>query len=180
MFDPNSVANQRISPNHMANDFSWPLSLEDKITLFYEQTLGWQLDIADQVINGLVTKDGRILRSPIPHSGFASLSIVLSYFEMIAKYRDGFSTNGRSREYFRKGVHQVFKDWDNIAPACADQLLDLLYESARCGLYHAGTISSKIFLGILSRVCVGYSTGILCSLSDWLAAQTSFRQLPSF
>jgi type I restriction-modification system DNA methylase subunit len=39
---------------------------------------------------------------------------------------------------------------------------------------------TEIVLGILSRVCVGYSTGILCSLSDWLAAQTSFRQLPSF
>jgi hypothetical protein len=49
------------------------------------------------------------------------------------------------------------------------------YASLSVGLMRTNPVA-----GILSRVCVGYSTGILCSLSDWLAAQTSFRQLPSF
>jgi hypothetical protein len=63
-----------ITPYHTDADFNWPLSPDDKVTIFYERTMGWQLGIAD------LCKD-------IPLSGYAILHIVLSYFEMIAKIR---------------------------------------------------------------------------------------------
>ena len=47
--------------------------------------IGWKLNIADQIINGGEEQPA------IKHSGYATLDIVFSYFEMIAKYEDGFA-----------------------------------------------------------------------------------------
>jgi len=84
-----------LSPSYQDTDFPLPHSLDTKITLFEDRVLGWKLDIADQIINGGQEK------SSIRHSGFAVLDIVFSYFEMIAKYEDGF-TGRKSEEYFKK------------------------------------------------------------------------------
>lgn len=132
--------------------FHTPHSLEAKITLFEDRVLGWKLDIADQLINGSPEK------LPIRHSGYATLDIVVSYFEMIAKYEDGF-IGRRSEEYFKKGVYSVFPEFKNIpSPAqtslssvgnvvsLIDVVLDLMYEGIRCGLYHSGITNGKIFL----------------------------------
>ena len=67
---------------HFRSDFfgeRYPdsLSLEDKIAIFSDGVRGWQLDVADKVL-----RQDR-------HSGFAALSIVISYFEMIARYEGG-------------------------------------------------------------------------------------------
>jgi hypothetical protein len=37
---------------HQDTDLTWPLTFEQKVALFYEQALGWQLHIADLVANG--------------------------------------------------------------------------------------------------------------------------------
>lgn len=67
------------------------------------------------------------------HSGFAVLSVVVSYFEMIAKYRDGFVGTGKSEHYFTQGVEWVFPA---IRPH--QQVLKRLYKAVRCGMYHSG------------------------------------------
>lgn len=95
------MRNVWLSPSYHDTDFSLPFSLEDKITLFEDRILGWKLNIADQLINGSQEK------SPIRHSGYATLDIVFSYFEMIAKYEAGF-TGGESKKYFKQGVYSVF------------------------------------------------------------------------
>ena len=141
-----------LSPSYQDTDFPFPHSLETKITLFEDRVLGWKLNIADQLINGGQEK------SAIKHSGYATLDIIVSYFEMIAKYEDGF-TGRKSEEYFKKGVYSVFpglKDNSHLAntslsPAgnvvsLIDVVLDLMYEGIRCGLYHSGLTNGKIFL----------------------------------
>ena len=146
------MRNLWISPSHQDTDFPHPHSLDTKITLFEDRVLGWKLDIADQLING--SKE----QSPIRHSGYATLDIVVSYFEMIAKYEDGF-TGRKSEEYFKKGVYSVFPEFKNIPPppqtplspvgnvvSLIDVVLDLMYEGIRCGLYHSGITNGKIFL----------------------------------
>ncbi len=135
-----------ITPNYQDTDFSWPLGLEDKITIFLDRTLGWQLDIANQCINGKKTPDGATLRSPIPHSGFAVLNIVLSYFEMIAKYQMGYKGTGKSEYYFKQGVYLVFPHLKTESPEVVDSLLDVLYFGGRCGLYHGGMTDHRIIL----------------------------------
>ena len=146
------MRNLWISPSYQDTEFPHPHSLDTKITLFEDRVLGWKLDIADQLINGSQEK------SPIRHSGYATLDIVVSYFEMIAKYEDGF-TGRKSEEYFKKGVYSVFPEFKNIPPppqtplspvgnvvSLINVVLDLMYEGIRCGLYHSGITNGKIFL----------------------------------
>src|SRR5688500_2766267 len=91
-----SRKNMWISWKHHSSDYPEPLTFEQKVEVFYEQTLGWQLHIADLIANGgttfgetevrggrrAVSSDGYEV-SPIRHSGFAVLHICLSYFELI-------------------------------------------------------------------------------------------------
>ena len=83
------MSNWKISPNYFNTDFSWPLSIDDKITVFCDRIYGWQLDIADQIINYRKGSNDEIIEG-LPHAGYAVLHLVLSYFEMIAKYRASF------------------------------------------------------------------------------------------
>lgn len=135
-----------VSPNYQDTNFLWPLSLEDKIEIFLDRTLGWQLDIADQCINGKKSPDDEMLLQPIPHSGFAVLNIVLSYFEMIAKYQDGFTRNTKSEYYFKQGLFSVFPQLRKEPEQMVDSLLNLLYFGCRCGLYHSGMTDHSIVI----------------------------------
>lgn len=133
-----------ITPKAQDTDFAWPLALEDKITIFLDRTFGWQLDIADCCINGIKNAGDELLAKPIAQSGFAVLHIVLSYFEMVAKYQDGFMTNGKSEFYFKQGVYSVFPHLINESSSMVDSLLNILYFGARCGLYHGGMTDHRI------------------------------------
>src|SRR5262245_65277742 len=105
-----------ITWKHQDSQLRWPLTFEKKVELFYEQTLGWQLHIADLVANGGTAfgEEGRRegnVSCAIRHSGFAVLQICLSYFETIGYYTD---TPKGSKEAFRLGVAKVFP---NLAAA---------------------------------------------------------------
>lgn len=135
-----------ISPKYRSTSFKKPLSIDDKITIFVDRTLGWQLDIADKIINGESSPDGRQTASPIQHSGFAVLHIVLSYFEMIAKTEEGYIQPGKSEEHFKRGVLSVFPSLKSPPVPITDDLLKILYSGGRCGLYHGGLTDSRIVL----------------------------------
>ena len=153
------MGNMWLSPSYQDTDFSFPLSLDDKITLFEDRMLGWRLNIADQIINGKKRPDGTEEYPPIQHSGYAALDIVFSYFEMIAKYEDGFADTGKSKDYFKLGVHAVFPEY--VQPKMPtgrlavpvgkvktlfDEVLDIMYDGIRCGLYHSGTTNGRVVL----------------------------------
>jgi hypothetical protein len=129
-----------ITPNYQNTDFVWPLSIDDKITIFEDRTMGWQLGLANRIING---ESGA---NAIPHSGYAVLNIVLSYFEMIAKFRDGYDQQGESQHYFKQGVYEVFSQLRTHPRGAVERLLDVLYHGGRCGLYHGGMTDSRIVL----------------------------------
>ena len=136
-----------VTPYHQDSYFPRPLSLESKIQIFRERTLGWQLDIADACINGRQDAN-EVQLGPIPHSGFAVLHIVLSYFEMIAQMKGIYLEipNKGKRNYFMAGVLDVFPDLRHYDPAVTDEVLRILYVSARCGLYHAGMTAKRVSL----------------------------------
>jgi len=147
-----------VSPSHQDTEFQQPLSIENKIMIFEDRTIGWKLDVADQVINGKKQADGSIERSPIPHSGYATLDIIFSYFEMIAKYEAGFAKMGQSEKFFKQGVFLVFpalRDPQLLAniPAIhgdvallVSNTLDVMYEGIRCGLYHSGITNGRVII----------------------------------
>jgi len=118
-----------ISPHFSDDHFPGGPSLDDKVAIFADRVRGWQLDIADR------------LQRDVQHSGFAVLSVVVSYFEMIAKYRDGFVGAGKSEHYFSEGL-----EW--VAPAIRPhgEVRKRLYEAVRCGMYHSGTTLHGVIL----------------------------------
>lgn len=138
-----------ITPHHRMDDFTTPWSLDDKITIFQEQTYGWQLHVADQCINGYTAENGNEIPW-IADSQYAVLSIVFSYFEMFAKYEHGFIPQNPkqqfSGEYFRRGIKSIFPMINSYPQHIIDTILDHLYEGVRCGLYHAGIIQTAVVL----------------------------------
>jgi hypothetical protein len=140
------------SPNLTNEDF--PLNyddwvLEDKIRLFEDQVLGWQLLIADDIINVHADEN--------PHSGFAVLAMLLSYFEMIGKYLEGSTGERKPKKYFKVGLTNVFPNLKE-----KNEVTNILYGDARCGMYHEGLIGKRI---ILTR---NYNTPILVVNEDFL------------
>jgi hypothetical protein len=126
-----------ITWRHEDKDFNGPLTFEQKVEVFYEQTIGWQLHIADLIANGGtqfpeirdgIPVDGTAMSvSPIRHSGFPVLQICLSHFDTLGRYT-GVTSN--SKDAFVAGVNRVFPQFTK-----SDFAL-LLYSDARCGLYH--------------------------------------------
>src|SRR5437867_2783711 len=115
-----------ISPHHFQEDFPNGLSLDQKIEVFVERVRGWQLQPALEMAD------------KIGHSGFAVLHIVMSYFEAIAKFRDGYCSMYESSDYFKKGFIWCFPEINELPIDQRDELLEMLYEKVRCGLYHTG------------------------------------------
>lgn len=119
-----------------SNDF--PQSYDDwtvelKIKLFEDQVLGWQLLIADDIINVNADKN--------PHAGFAVLSMLLSYFEMIGKYIEGYAGQRGSLSHFKIGITHVFNNLEE-----KERIINVLYEDARCGMYHEALMGKRIIL----------------------------------
>lgn len=134
-----------ITPFSKDTAFKSPWTIDDKIRIFEESTRGWQLDIAEICING--GKDHAGNNIPIiKDSGFAVLHILLSYFEMIAKYEDGFTRIGKSEFYFKEGVKSVFPNLYDESRNTVDRLLDIMYHKTRCGLYHGGLTEKNVIL----------------------------------
>ena len=135
-----------IAPGLKSTDYPTNPTIEDKINLFAQQTLGWQIDIADICINGKKDENGNYIIMPIKDSGFAALYIIFNYFEMIAKYRYGYIGNGESSNYFKLGVKLVFFSLNQIDNNLVDKFLEDLYKGCRCGLYHSGKTSPHIWI----------------------------------
>ncbi|MEI9979390.1 MAG: hypothetical protein WDN23_10385 [Edaphobacter sp.] len=130
-------------------DFGRLLSYEEKVEIFYEQTLGWQLHIADLIANGGMTFEQINTSQPgyeipsIRHSGFAVLHICVSYFELVGSI---VSSETGSTKRFHAGMREVLPGLFKGTPE-DDALLKLLYKAARCGLYHSARPGGPVGLG---------------------------------
>lgn len=122
-----------------------PQTLDDKIRVFEDRVLGWQLDVAEQTLM-------------ISHSGFATLSIVASYFELIGKCIEGpgrtkIVTNSKGKketrnwgsgDYAKAGIKDVYPELQKENPTLVEELLRVLYGDLRCGLYHQGVTGAGV------------------------------------
>jgi hypothetical protein len=133
-----------ISWNHDDSEFAKPLAIHDKIEIFYQQALGWQLHIADLMINGGKPLDSGAPITSINHSGFAVLHICLSYVETIGNCR---TTKRRSEENFNNGALEVFLELKRYGKSDRQKALKILYLGARCGLYHNSRTGYAVGLG---------------------------------
>ncbi|MGB8029832.1 MAG: hypothetical protein WCF30_09205 [Terracidiphilus sp.] len=134
----------KVTWKDLDSDLVRPLTIEKKIDIFYQQTLGWQLHIADLIANGGDPLGGGTRLPSIEHSGFAVLQICLSYFETIGKYR---GLPGGSGANFRAGAEDVFPQIRKIPEPERSELLSALYKGGRCGLYHNSRTARGVGLG---------------------------------
>jgi hypothetical protein len=146
-------------PNAISQHFtdellSRELTLNEKIVLFSDGVHGWQLDVAERLLSDR-------------HAGWAILSIISSYFEMIATYDLGEWVRGKSKEYCKHGLKRVLDAHRIAAPshmpdAVFDAVLDVIWEDVRCGLYHAGSAGPRVLIRIADEMpIVGYEAGVV-------------------
>ena len=136
-----------ISPKHNLEDFPGGLALDDKIEVFVARVEGWLIGPAMEMI-----------KRGIGYRAFALLAMVTSYFEMIAKYAEGFVGEGKSRLHFKKGLRLVFP---NMSLPEDNKLLNALYDRVRNGIYHVGMTKPKVLLVDANTVpgSIGYNAG---------------------
>ncbi len=113
-----------------------PPTLEEKVEIFYERALGWQLHIADLVANGGQPFGESFSTKRLEHSDFAVLQICLSYFETVGHYQRRDPDTRIKGYFFKEGVRAVFPELLSTYGDAVEKLLDRLYVGARCGLYH--------------------------------------------
>lgn len=135
-----------LSPKHTTEFVTDGWTLDKRVEVFIARVEGWQLGVAREMIY-----------KQISHRGFALLLIVTSYFEMIAKYQEGYIGERASEEYFNKGVRYTFAEIDQNLPN-ADELLSTLYSDVRNGLYHLGRTGATILLSRDFPAPLGYNT----------------------
>jgi hypothetical protein len=127
-----------ISPEHYLEDFPSGLTLDDMIVVYGAQVKGWQLDPAQTLLD-------RENEQRDVQASFAVLHIVMSYFEATEKLRDGYCQDKKSGFYFKKGFERVFQQEIRKMPQLhRAEVLDLLYERVRCGLYHAAGTGPRV------------------------------------
>jgi len=120
-----------ISPDHKSEDFKGGFTLDQKIEVFISRVKGWQIRPALSMIE-----------CKIKNRGFAQLLIVISYFEMIGKYRDGYIGEGKSAKYFKDGLVYTFIELTEAETS----LLTAFYKGVRNGLYHTGMTAPYVII----------------------------------
>lgn len=113
-----------ISPKHTSDDYPIGMTVEDKIEVFEARVNGWQLDIAQSLVD-----------NQVPHSDFAKLHIVINLFEAIGKYRSGYTKKFDSKRFFKEGMCYVYKENQGKE---IEEAFNFIYQRIRNGLYHIG------------------------------------------
>jgi hypothetical protein len=77
--------------------------------------------------------ENRYSPSPFKQSGYLILSVVAAYFEMIAQFLEGETSENQSKLFFEKGFRAVY-------PSTSMTRSDIykIYSVVRCGMYHGG------------------------------------------
>jgi hypothetical protein len=126
-----------ITWKHEDTDKPWPpRTIGEKVEIFYERALGWQLHIADLLANGGQPLGASYSVKRLEHSDFAVLQICLSYFETVGHYQRWNPDPKIKNCFFKEGVRAVFPQLLTSYGEAVEELLDRLYVGARCGLYH--------------------------------------------
>lgn len=110
--------------------------IEDKIDVFEDQMNGWLLAHAHALASSSYPST--------QHTGFAILTLVGGYFEAIASYLRGASSDRQSGKFFGYGFLDVFPEFESqvVARGTTDIAAELervagaYYREIRCGLFH--------------------------------------------
>lgn len=123
-----------VSPTLKKGDLPRKLTFDDKVRIFEDRVRGWQLKV------------GLDCYYKVPDGGFGALYITLSYFELFARYKKGSVDHAKAGKTFREGF-QDFATFTKFGPLPEYTVVrDLIYEGTRCGLYHVGTTTKRVYI----------------------------------
>jgi hypothetical protein len=123
----------RISPNFSDEKLKTG-SLDDLIDVFEDRLKYWLLEPAKALLG-------------VRFGELAALSLLFGYFEPCAIYRKGEDSKGQSKAFFRAGFIEVFLKKSGYSESLLSRIADMLYDEARCGLFHEGMLREHIFFG---------------------------------
>ncbi len=129
------MTNVWISPSYQYNHLASG-GVDSKIDVFLDDI---QISLIDQAKALFTPANPRHA-----HAGKAVLSLLLPYFETVAQYRAGMSSdNGGSKKFFRAEFLRIFPKVDDTPARGMDHLANEFYDQVRCGLMHSSTIKYK-------------------------------------
>ena len=102
--------------------------IDTKIKIYEDRVKEWFLEIADRL-----KRDNE--------AGFVILSIAVSYIEGNQQFREGKGSNGRSQEFFIRGMRRIFNKIN-----VPERILKDYYKQIRCGLFHDGITKENVII----------------------------------
>ena len=113
-------------------------TLDDKILVFEDRVLGWHLNITELIRHHMEAKEQ--LGTEWNHAGFVLMQLCFTYFEMIAQYKSGKSSDKASKKMFCEGLEEVFPG------KFSEDTRKEIYSRIRCGMYHNGFIKKGVMI----------------------------------
>jgi hypothetical protein len=77
--------------------------------------------------------------------------ICTAYIEGVQQYMDGESSDGRSKEVFKKGLNRIF------SLDVEERQLNYYYKHVRCGLFHTGMSGSPVIISDIYSNAIDFS-----------------------
>lgn len=105
-----------------------PYNIESKIMIYERQVQEWFLKRAESLIRR-------------KQNDFIVIMVAVAYIEGNEQYRQGASSNHRSRRFFKDGFQRIFH-----MPETECNNIDKLYTHLRCGLFHNGMSGDMVVL----------------------------------
>lgn len=112
----------------------------DQLILGFERcVLQRQICIAEVMASKFSDKD---CNDPLLESGYSILSVLTSYFEMIAQFLNGEDSEFKSKAFFIQGFRAVYP----CSPLTDPEIYEKLYRPVRCGMYHGGMTKAGVHI----------------------------------
>ncbi len=127
-----------ISSRYTNETFGINPALDEKILIIEDRVQNWHLHVAGLVNNAInaATKE----EPDWQHAGFGLVTLLFTYFEMIAQYKTGISSTGVSKKLFCYGLNDVYPGKFSIAKC------EKVYTRIRCGMYHMAFIKENTLI----------------------------------
>ena len=119
-----------VSPSYTHEKLDAPTYV-DLVDVFEDRMRHWLLEPTKQLLGA-------------QHGAVAAVALSLGYFEGVEIYYSGQDSNGRSKEFFRRGFQRVFTV-DDAGAHVFDEIVNALYIQARCGFAHDGLFRNRVF-----------------------------------
>ncbi|MDP2965604.1 MAG: hypothetical protein Q8N39_06130 [Pelolinea sp.] len=124
-----------ISPNYDITKTTKPVSIESNIDIYEDRIRFWIIEPARKL-------------TLYKHGGVAICYLLASYFEGFTIILRGKDSERKSPQFFRQGFLSVFPKISstNYSANQLNEIINIMYKSFRCGLYHTGLFREKIWL----------------------------------